>query len=140
MEKMENKPELAFSELPVGRIFRPLEYVITKELVEEYMETVGDRHPLYLEEASIAPPGLAAIYYRLSYLQDHSMPSGGVLIKQEIEFHNPIRIGDNLLVEARVIESTLDNKQRKRVTLLIEARNQRGEPVSTVRFYGIWPK
>jgi acyl dehydratase len=68
------------------------------------------------------------------------MPSGGVLAKQEHEFHTPIRIGDRLQVRASVIESTLDNKERKRVTFLIETRNQKGEPVSTIRFYGIWPK
>ncbi|MDI6753790.1 MAG: MaoC family dehydratase [Thermodesulfobacteriota bacterium] len=146
---MENKPELIFTDLPVDRAFRPLEYPITGELVQEFMETVGDRNPLYWDEAlaqekllgpPVAPPGLAAIYARVSYLQDYTMPSGGVLAKQEFEFLGPIRIGDTLKVEARVVESYLDEKGRKRVTFLIRAENQKSVPISTIRLYAIWPK
>lgn len=149
MGENENKPELTFADLPVGRTFRPLEYPITRDLVGEFMETVGDRNPLYWDEASaqetalgspIAPPGLAAIYARLSYLQDHTMPSGGVLAKQEFEFLGPLRVGDTLKVKARVSESYLDEKERKRVTFFIEAENQIGETISKVRLYAIWPK
>ena len=149
MGKNENKPELTFADLPVGRTFRPLEYPITRDLVQEFMETVGDRNPLYFEEAnaqktalgsSIAPPGLAAIYARLSYLQDHTMPSGGVLAKQEFEFLGPVRVGDTLKVKARVSEGYLDEKERKRVTFSIEAGTQKGQPVSAIRLYAIWPK
>jgi acyl dehydratase len=146
---MEDKPELLFGDLPPGRTFRTLEYPVTRELVRQFMEAVGDRHPLYWDENLtakgppgylVAPPGLAAIYGRLSYLQDHSMPSGGVLAKQEFEFHHPIRIGDVLQVSAAVIESSTDEKGRKRVTFLIQAKNQAGQPASTIRLYAIWPK
>ena len=138
----EEKPELVFTDLPVGREFRPLEYPVTEELVREYVETVGDRNPLYAGDPgqAMAPPGLVAIYARASYLQDHAMPSGGVLAKQEFEFHGPARIGDTLTVKAGVAESYLDKKDRKRVTFLIRAENQDGGPVSTTRLYAIWPK
>jgi acyl dehydratase len=138
MKIQENKPELVFEDLPVGRTFRPLEYPVTPDLVQEFMETVGDRHPLY--DRGFAPPGLAAIYARLSYLQDHTMPSGGVLAKQEFEFQNPAKIGDTLKIRARVSESLLDERERKRVTFLIEAQDEKGKPVSTIRLYAIWPK
>ena len=138
MRSQEDKPELIFAELTVGRMFKTLEYPVTPELVRDFMETVGDRHPLYGE--GFAPPGLAAIYARLSYLQDHTMPSGGVLAKQEFEFQNPIKIGDTLKVQAKVVESYLDEKERKRVNFLIEAQEQKGIPVSTIRLHAIWPK
>ncbi len=138
MDNQENKPELLFADLPVGRTFKPLEYPITRELVREFMETVGDRHPLYRED--LAPPGLAAIYARLSYLQDHTMPSGGVLAKQEFEFQNPIKVGDTLKVQAKVVESYLDEKERKRVNFLIEAQDQKGMLISMIRLHAIWPK
>lgn len=138
MANQENKPELLFADLPGGRTFKTLEYPVTPELVQDFIETVGDRHPLYDE--GFAPPGLAAIYARLSYLQEHTMPSGGVLAKQVFEFQNPIKIGDILKVQARVIESYQDEKERKRVTFLIEAQDQKGMPVSTIRLYAIWPK
>jgi acyl dehydratase len=146
---MEEKPELVFSDLEAGRTFRTLEYHVTDELVKEYMETIGDRHPLYCDEArakggpfgsKIAPHGLAGIYGRLSYLQDHIMPSGGILAKQEFEFKRPIRIGETLRIKAKVIESHLDEKNRKRVTFLIESENQNAEPISAIRIHAIWPK
>ena len=143
------KPELVFSDLESGRAFPPLAYPVTADLVKEYTATVGDRHALYEDteaarsagmDAPIAPPGLAAIYSRLSYLQDHVMPSGGVLTKQEFEFYGPILIGETLTVNARVSESRLDEKGRKRVHFLIEAKNQSGDPVSETRLQAIWPK
>jgi len=138
MRNQEDKPDLVFADLPVGRTFKTLEYPVTLELVQDFIETVGDRHPLYGE--GFAPPGLAAIYARLSYLQENTMPSGGVLAKQVFEFQNPIKIGDILKVQAKVTESYEDEKKRKRVTFLIEAQDQKGMPVSTTRLYAIWPK
>jgi len=146
---MDEKPELVYKDLILGKEFPPFFYPITEELVDRFCQVVGDQNPLYFDnglakkeglEGKIAPPGLAAIYARLSYLQDHTMPSGGVLAKQEFEFHGPIRRGDTLQVKARVEESYLDEKERKRVTFLIEAKNQWGEPISTIRLYAIWPK
>jgi len=137
----EEKPELLFSDLPVGRSFRPLAFQVTKQLVDEFMDTVGDRNPLYSAEGtSIAPPGFAAIYARLSYLQDHTMPPGGVLAKQEFEFHNSTRVGETIYITAKVIESRFDEKQRKRVTFFIEAKDRDNLLISEIRLYAIWPK
>ena len=149
MDTTATKPELVFADLPAGRAFRPLEHAVTKDLVQEFMEVVGDHHPLYWDEklaqqsptrSLMAPPGLAAIYARLAYLQDYNMPSGGVLAKQEFEFHHPIHIGDTLQVKAKVAESYLDEKGRKRVAFQIEAENQKGERMSTIRLNVYWPK
>jgi acyl dehydratase len=146
---VDEKPELLYKDLTLGKEFPLFIYPITEELVNQFCRVVGDRNPLYFDDGlaqkaglggKIAPPGLAAVYARLSYLQDHTMPSGGVLAKQEFEFHGPARIGDTLQVEARVEESYLDEKERKRVTFLIAAENQWGEPISTIRLYAIWPK
>jgi acyl dehydratase len=145
----DEKPDLVFADLETGRAFRPLNYPVTRGLVADYMATVGDENPLYSDseaaraagmEGAFAPPGLAAIYSRLSYLQDHNMPSGGVLAKQEFEFHRPIPLDENLTVTARVAESYVDKKDRRRVNFLIEAKDYRGDMVSTTRLYAIWPK
>lgn len=143
--KETGKPELVFNDLTVGRLFRPLEYRVTPELVQEFMEVVGDSHPLYgtgnnADSTHIAPPGLAAIYARLSYLQDHAMPAGGVLAKQEFSFLGKIKVGDMLIVSAEVIECYEDEKRRKRVTFLIKAKNQKNELISEIHLYAIWPK
>lgn len=141
-KREEKKPELLYADLHEGRKFNPLAYPVTQALVEGYMDTVGDRNPLYQGDAAVAlaPPGLAAIYARLSYLQDYTMPSGGVLIKQEFDFTTAIRIGDTLTVISEVVESYIDDKKRNRVTFHIKATNQHNEPISTIRLYVIWPK
>ena len=135
--RTKEKPELIFEDLVEGRSFKTLKYTVSKDLVRDYIETVGDHHPKYL---SIAPPGLAAIYARLSYLQDHSMPSGGVLVKQEFEFKGQVRIGDTLKVRAKVASCYLDQRKRKRVNFIITAKNQAAKPVTIVRLNIIWPK
>jgi acyl dehydratase len=141
--KAKEKPELVFADLTLGREFRALKYPITRELIQDFMEVVGDHHPLYTHGdpgTALAPPGLAAIYARSSYLQDHTMPSGGILAKQEFEFLTPIKIGDTLTVNAKVTESLQDEKGRKRVTFLIKAVNQKGQGVCEVTLGAIWPK
>lgn len=143
------RPELVFADLTKGRAFRPLTYPVTRDLVARFMEVTGDRQALYWNEAvaaagpfgrPIAPPGLAAIYSRLSYLQGHSMPSGGILAKQEFEFISPMQVGETLQVRAVVMDSYVDERGRKRVNFLIEARNAEGQAVSVTRLYAIWPK
>lgn len=143
----DEKPELVFDDLTLERTFRPLEFPLSPERIQDYMDTVGDRHPWYWDEARgdsfdglLAPPGLAAVFARLSYLQDHSMPSGGVLAKQEFEFHAPMRRHDVLTVQARVFERYLDEKGRRRVNFRIEAVDQTGRSVCLIRLYAIWPK
>lgn len=141
-----DKPELIFDDLPQGRKFTPLRYEITPQLVEAYMANVGDRNPLYWDrtqagaEPLVAPPGLAAIYARLSYLQENTMPSGGVLAGQEFQFFKPVGLNEVLTVQAEVFESYLDPKGRKRVNFLIVARDGKGDRVCVVRLYAIWPK
>ena len=145
VERMEEKPELVFDDLLPGREFRPLVYAVTEELVRAFINIVGDDHPLYHSGGDnsfpgLAPPGLAAIYARLSYLQDHLMPTGGVLAKQEFTFKKQVRIGEILEIRARVADRGLDDKQRRRVTFHIRAFNRQSDSVSEIRLYAIWPK
>ena len=142
-----DKPELVFADLPQGRQFTPLRYEVTSQLVENYMQVVGDRNPRYWDKdqagpdgSLLAPPGLAAIYARLSYLQDNTMPSGGVLAGQEFEFLKPVAVGEVLTVQAEVEKSHIDAKERKRVDFLIAARDGRGDEVCVVHLHAIWPK
>lgn len=134
---IKEKPELMFKDLKKGKVFKTLNYAITKDLIGDYMQTVGDCHPDYV---SIAPPGLAAIYARLSYLQDHCMPAGGVLAGQAFEFKGAVRIGDTLKVRAKVASSYIDDRKRKRVKFTIQAKTLADEPISVARLDIIWPK
>jgi acyl dehydratase len=148
-ERVTEKPELLFAELVPGRKFREFYFPVSDDLVQHYMNVVGDRHPLYWDATAfraqgftkpLAPPGLAAIYPRASYLQDHSMPSGGILVKQEFKFLSPAFVGDTLSVRATVASAEIDHKGRKRVHFFIEAKNGDGEKISEVNIHAIWPK
>jgi len=141
------KPPLLLRDLRVGRTFRTLEFSVTPELVDAFCNAVGDENPLFrsVEAARsagyptcVAPPGLAGIFGRQAYLGDYSMPAGGVLAGQTIEFHSPGFVGDQFRVDARVVD-LLEKKGRPRVTIESTARRAAGEIVAVVRIVAMWP-
>lgn len=142
------KPELVLKELDLGRKFSPFIFKITKEMVDEFMEITGDHNPLYYDtetarkagfEEPVAPPGLATIFGRQAYLKDFTMPSGGVLAKQEIEFLCPVPVNTTLEVFPEVVERyEKDGKQY--VCIRSVAKDPDGREVTVVNLTGIWPK
>lgn len=141
-------PELLYEDLPLGKEFPVFEYPITRELVDRFIEATGDDNPAYRDDAAcrqeglagaVAPTGLAGIFGRLSYLQKHRMPPGGVLAQQEMEFLAPFYAGDLLKVCARVTER-YTRKEKNFVTIESVAERPGGEKVAVVRVTAIWPK
>ena len=145
---MNQLPELLYEDLQLGKAFPVFEYPITAELVDKFIAATGDENPLYTDEALckqqglaslLAPSGLAGIFGRLSYLQHHRMPPGGILARQEMEFLGPFYTGETLRVCARVTERYL-KKVKNYVTIESEAQRPDGEKVVVVRVTAIWPK
>lgn len=146
---MMNKRELLFADMPVGRVFKPFVYPITKEGTAKFIDTVQDNNPLYCDEqfakssiygALIAPQAVAGIYSRLSYLGDeYSMPGGGVLTGLDFHFINPPKVGDTLTSLAKVVKSE-QRSDRKFVKFEVNTSNQTGQPISIVYISAIWPK
>ena len=145
---MNELPELLYEDLQLGKEFPVFEYPITEELVDKFIAATGDENPLYKDEAlckkqglasRLAPAGLAGIFGRLSYLQHHRMPPGGILARQEMEFLGPFYVGETLRVCARVTERYL-KKDKNYVTIESEAQRPDGEKVVVVRVTAIWPK
>jgi acyl dehydratase len=141
------KPPLLLRDIFVGRDFNPLFFRITRDLVEKFCDAVGEKNPIFRDAkaaaaagypACVAPPGLAGVFGRQAYLLDYSMPPGGVLAEQTIEFHGPALVGDILEVKASVVEIE-ERKGRHRVTIQSNARHPEGQPVATVRVVAIWP-
>jgi hypothetical protein len=142
------KRELLFQDLFAGREFRPFVFPVTGDFVEKFLEVIQDKHPFYSRKETIkpsaslgriAPQSIAGIYSRLSYLQDHRMPFGAVLIAQDYEFYHFVRIGDILISKAKVIES-YQKEHRKFVTIKVTTHNQKDEKISLVRLFIRWPK
>jgi len=141
-------PELLYQDLPLGKEFPVLAYPVTRELVDRFIAATGDDHPLYRDEVSckaqglaacLAPTGLAGIFGRLSYLQQHRMPPGGILARQEMVFLHPFYVGETLQVRARVTER-FTRKEKNFVTIESSAQRPGGEEVALVRVTAIWPK
>ena len=145
---MAELPELLYQDLQLDKEFPVLEYPITREFVDKFIDTTKDDNPLYNDEelckkqgflSTLAPTGLAGIFGRLSYLQNHRMPPGGILAKQEMQFLGPFYVGDTLRVRARVTER-FAKKERDFVTIESVAERAEGEEVAVVRVTAIWPK
>ena len=112
---MAELPELLYEDLQLDKEFPVLEYPITRELVDKFIDTTNDDNPLYNDEelckeqgllSTLAPTGLAGIFGRLSYLQHHRMPPGGILAKQEMQSgfgSGDAKIGFSLLSKIRAL-------------------------------------
>jgi len=143
------KPELVYADLQLGKEFEPFYFSVDVKIVDNFLEAIGEKwNPLYqnIEVAKewgydhpLAPHSLAAVYLRLSYLKNYSMPGGAILAKSEFQFFRPIFIGDQLICRAKVVDRFL-KKDRKYVVIEINTFNQNKQQVSLVWIKGIWPK
>ena len=146
---MADPPELVYDELVLGRRFATFRYALTPELVRAFVAATGDDNPVYTDaeaagalglDSPAAPPGLAGIWGRQAYLQEHRMPPGGILAGQDMVFSRPVAVGDTLHIQAEVTRRW-ERKGRRFVTITSTARAaSSGEVCGIVRVTAIWPK
>lgn len=146
---MNQKPELVYDDLQLAKEFEPFEMPIDADTVDRFLTAIGeDRGSVYGSRETaeawgydhpLAPHSLAAVYARLSYLKNYTMPGGGILARQEFQFFRPVFIGDRLVCRAKVVDRYL-KKERRYVVIEINTSNQEGQQVSVVRIVAIWPK
>jgi len=128
-------PELTFALAREIGTFGPFPYTIAAEQVAEYERLTGDANELH---DRFVPPGFAAIFGRLGYLRRHRMPPGGVLLAQDIQWHRPASVGDELTVGSRVV-SAVEAEGRRKLVFETTAADPDG-PVCTVVLTCGWPK
>jgi 3-hydroxybutyryl-CoA dehydratase len=146
---MSEKPELVYADLQLGKEFEPFYYLVDIETVDRFLEAIQEedssiyRNIELAEEwgydQPLAPHSLAAVYARLSYLKNYTMPGGGILAKQEFQFLRPVFINDRLVCKAKVVDR-FQKKDRKYVIIEINTFNQNEEQVSAVHIVAIWPR
>ncbi|MCY3785753.1 MAG: MaoC family dehydratase [bacterium] len=146
---MAERPELVYDDLGLGRRFPEFRYETTPELVEAFVAATGDDNPAYTDggaaralglEWPVVPPGLAGIWGRQAYLQEHRMPPGGILAGQDMVFSRPVAVGDALRIQAEVTRRW-EHKGRRFVTIESTARAASSDEVcGIVRVTAIWPK
>ena len=113
----------AETELYLGR------WTITEDLIQQYLNAVGDTSPLY-GGAGLAPPLALAAYALGALLQKLSLPPGTVHSLQELETQRAVQFGEELSGIASVARPKLrGNKQF--VTISYSLRDQAGLEVQT---------
>jgi acyl dehydratase len=142
------KELLVFENLPKGKEFPAISETLTEEKIRSFAEAIETENPLFLEKehaatskfgSIVAPPMIAYLLFRHSYLADAKMPGGGVGLKMEFEFLKTAQVNETLLTTTKVIES-YERKGKKFITLEGITRNGKGEEVYISRLYAIWPK
>jgi len=96
--------------MKVGDVLEPLEFRVTPEFNENYLDAVEDHHPRYLRETEFGPPVVHPALLH-NYSNSTRSPSfylppdiAGVMSMDEIEYVNPARVGETLRVSWKVVD------------------------------------
>ena len=145
------KREWVYDDIVKGMQLPDINYTITSEILERYLDGIDDLNPLYLDEdyakkspfgGRIAPPISMAIYTTVSNLikpLGMVIPPGLVQAYQHYEFSGIVRPDEKLLIKS-VVEDKYEKKGRKFVQLKSEVFNEKGEKVGTSWLTPIWSK
>jgi hypothetical protein len=108
---------------------------VTADDVAAYRAVTGDTSPLY---ERYVPPGFAGIFARQSWLSEHRMPGGGILLRHDIRWLRPALVGRPLRIRARVVGAERSDGNQ---TLTLETTaHQDDELVALVQVTARWPK
>jgi hypothetical protein len=128
-------PELTYDVALATREFAEQLFEVTDEDVAAYRVITGDSSPLYEQ---YVPPGFAAVFARSSWLSEHRMPGGGVLLRHDLQWLRPALVGRPLVLRARVADAEQVGEKR---TLTLETTvHQDGELVARATVVARWPK
>ena len=109
----------------VGEAFEPLEFRVTPEFNQQYLEAVEDCHPRYLQETEVGPPivhpALLINYSSVTRSPSFYLPPGmaAVVAKDEIEYLNPAWVGKSLRVHWQVIDTYTKRDRPYQVTEIV---------------------
>lgn len=144
---------LLFDDMSVGMEFPPVEFEVTKELVQKYCSAIGENNPIFLDSAAarkkgfkgvIAPSTIVCIYAIPSALLSGFKPKvipppGNIHYRQEYEFLNPASLGDRISIKSFVVDKEV-RKGRKYITIESHYMNHEGTKIAVGRIAPIWAK
>jgi len=119
------KKQRSWDELEVGEVYDTEPFEVTLERIQFYAEGTEDYNPFYFDEevaknsqfgGLIAPPTIVVPIVFASLPPDHwaKMP-GAINPGQKLEFGVPVRPGDTVYCQSRLIDKIL--KRGKRYTV-----------------------
>jgi acyl dehydratase len=105
-------------------------FIASPELIQQYIDGIGDRHPWYTGDSPFGGPvAPALIFSGVSSLFSGwrlENPFGNLYTRQEWELHHPARPGERLSVAGQVADRYI-RRNRDIVALEMILRNARGE-------------
>jgi hypothetical protein len=97
-------------ELKPGESPEPLEFRVTPEFNQQYLEAVEDHNSRYLKDSESVPaivhPALFINYSNITRSPSFRLPSGtsAVHSHEEVEFINPGRVGETFKVTWKILD------------------------------------
>ena len=104
------KERKSTDQLEVGEKLAPLEFVVTKEFNQQYLDALDDHHSRYMDEIDGQPPvvhpGLLVNYSNRTRSPSYYLEPGvaSVHAKEKVVFLHPARVGKRLTITWKVVE------------------------------------
>src|SRR5271166_576189 len=103
-DRVEISPETVRAGMNLGPIF----YTVSAEQISAFAQSLPWKDPEYAAsrgEDQIAPPAMRLMDYSLLIAAHFKGGSGGVHAKQWCEFHNPLRAGQTIKTNGRIVRT-----------------------------------
>lgn len=134
---------MRYADLVPGTDYGTASYAITAEEIAEWRQALGPLDcspgcPGPPDDASIAPPALALVWFLKAYEGTFpDRPRGSIHARQELRFGVPARLGE--VVRTRVVlrEKYL-KRDRKYAVFEMTSTNPEGQVVVTGQWTSIW--
>jgi hypothetical protein len=119
-------PRLPFDDhtAVVGRELGPVRYLLDAETAKRYSEAMGKAQGLY--------PNIPARHTALLRDKHYLIDGGGINARQEVEFFQPPKVGDEITVTGRVVD-IYTRRGKPYIVTVAESRNQDGVLIDRVR-------
>jgi acyl dehydratase len=80
----------------------PARFELTRDWVDAYVNAVGDDAIANLGSDAVPPMAVAALSVR-ALIESSPLPPGTLHASQELAFHRPVRVGEEIAAGAKVI-------------------------------------
>ena len=109
-----------YSQLTPGQEISRQTCCLNAKMVSRYVDAVGDRSESYTADDGrpLAPPMAVAALSLRGVLNDLAIPGGALHVGQELEFSEPVLVGDTLTCKATLAQNSVRGEWRFMVVQL----------------------
>lgn len=136
------QPAALYKDWKVGTEFPPLPFIITPDVVKEYM-SVTDATPSYymIDGRQAAPPNVVLVYMMAVMYRVYPPQQGGIMIGNTIQFHNPIWADENTeVIGSGRLTDKFEKKGRKYICYDVEFKRPDGTRLVSVNHTSAFPE